>query len=153
MDPVAEQLRAINWEYADKDLEALSELRRRVEETGRKFGLISYTDLVRGVEFHYPNLNDGEPYFVNTYTDEWSGIDRRIVGDCLGYISMESYSKAGFMASALVIGRLESQPSDIFFRWMESLGILPDMSVNTVLAYWTAQVKKAHHWYKYGKKI
>jgi len=57
------------------------------------------------------------------------------------------------MASALVVAQLESKPSDIFFEWMESLGVLPDTKEDTVLAFWSAQVKKAHHWYKYGKQI
>jgi hypothetical protein len=57
------------------------------------------------------------------------------------------------MASALVIARLESKPSDIFFKWMVSLNIIPDLSEDSVLKFWTEQVKKAHHWYKYGKKI
>ena len=66
---------------------------------------------------------------------------------------MQSYLTAGFMASALVIARLESKPSDIFFEWMKDLGVLPDLKEDTVLAFWSNQVKKSHHWYKYGKKI
>ncbi len=151
MDAIAEKLKLIEWEYADKDPLALNELQNRIEDTGRKFSLISYSDLVKGVDFHYSNINDGNPYRISIY--EWSGLDRRIIGDCLGYISMESYLKAGFMASALVVARLESKPSDIFFEWMESLGVLPDLKEETVLAFWSEQVKKAHHWYKYGKKI
>lgn len=151
MDPIAHKLNDIEWEYADKDMTALAELRQRVQETGRTFRLISYTDLVKGVDFHYPNISDGNAYRINIY--DWSGLDRRIVGDCLGYISKESYLEAGFMASALVIARLESKPSDIFFEWMKNLGVLPNVREDTVLAFWSEQVKKAHHWYKYGKKI
>lgn len=46
MDPIIAKLNTIKWEYADKDLNAISELKNRIEETGRKFGLISYTDLL-----------------------------------------------------------------------------------------------------------
>ena len=151
MDPIANKLIAIQWEYADQDPIALAELSKRIEETGKKFSLISYSDLVKGIEFHYPNINDGEAYCISIY--EWSGLNRRIIGDCLGYISMQSYLEADFMASALVIARLEPKPSDIFFEWMESLGVLPDTKEDTVLAFWTEQVKKGHHWYKYGKQI
>ncbi len=151
MDPIAEKLKAVQWQYADQDLDAIAALRSRIQETGKKFGLISYTDLVKGIYFHYPNINDGKPHRIDTY--EWSGLDRRIIGDCLGYLSMESYLEAGFMSSALVIGRLESKPSDSFFEWMEYLKVLPDLKEYTVLAFWADQVKKAHHWYKYGKKI
>lgn len=151
MDPIAKKLEAIVWEYADKDAVALGQLRSRIEETGRKFGLISYSDLVKGVQFHFPSIANGRAYQIDTY--DWSGLDRRIIGDCLGYISYESYMKAEFMASALVIARLESKPSDIFFEWMESLGVLPNLKDETVISFWVEQVKKAHHWYKYGKKI
>ena len=151
MDPIAERLKAIEWEYADKDSAAVAELRRRIEETGRRFRLISYTDLVRGVDFHFPNINNGRAYRITTY--DWSGLDRRIVGDCLGFISKESYLAHGFMASALVIAREESKPSDIFFRWMEELGVLPNTREETVLKFWVEQVNKAHQWYKYGRQI
>lgn len=151
MDPTAAKLDLVEWEYADKDPDAISELQSRIEAKGRQFGLISYTDLVRGVDFHYPNINQGKPYRINIHG--WSGLDRRIVGDCLGFISKESYLAHGFMASALVIARLESKPSDMFFEWMVSLGVLPDLKEETVLAFWVEQVKKAHHWYKYGKQI
>lgn len=151
MDDVARQLREIEWDYATTDVTALGELRNRVEDTGRRFQLISYTDLVKGVDFHYPSINGGAPYRINIR--DWSGLDRRIVGDCLGRISMESYLEAGFMASALVIARLESKPSDIFFEWMKRLGVLPDTREDTVLAFWADQVKRAHHWYKYGQQL
>lgn len=151
MDGLERKLRAIQWEYADKDPASLGKLRDRIAETGRRFGLISYSDLVKGIEFHYPNISDGHAYRIDAY--DWSGLDRRIIGDCLGYLSMESYAEAQFMCSALVIGRLESRPSEIFFAWLEELDVLPDLKEDTVLAFWTEQVKKAHHWYKYGKKI
>lgn len=149
VDPIAEKLKRVEWFCAEQDPAAIAELTRRIAETGRRFSLISYSDLVRGIEFQFPTIGAGSPYRIDTY--DWSGLDRRIVGDCLGYISMKSYLEAGFMASALVVARLESKPSDIFFEWMESLGVLPDLSERTVLAFWTQQVKKAHQWYKYGK--
>ncbi len=150
-DLLTRKLKAIIWEYADKDPQAIAILRERIEDTGRKFRLIAYSDIVKGIEFHYPNINNGQTYRIDTY--DWSGLDRRIIGDCLGYLSMESYLNAGFMCSALVIARLESKPSDIFFEWMESLGVLPNLKEDTVLAFWSGEVKKAHQWYKYGKRI
>ncbi len=139
-----------NWEYAPHDLVALDMLKSRIAETGKRFGLISYSDLVMGVDFHYPNINNGHSYRITIY--DWTGLDRKIIGDCLGYISMESYKQAGFMASALVISRLESKPSDIFFEWMEYLNVLPDTREDTVLRFWSEQVHYAHQWFKYGRK-
>jgi hypothetical protein len=66
---------------------------------------------------------------------------------------MESYLEAKFMASALVIGRDESKPSDPFFEWMKHLDVLPNLNEDAKLVFWTDQVKKAHHWYKYGKIV
>jgi hypothetical protein len=151
MDNLAQKLRAIEWDYADKDLDALGLLRQRIQDTGSRFGLISYSDLVKDIEFHYPNIDDGKTYRINAHG--WTGLDRRIIGNCLAYLSMESYLEAGFMANALVIARLESKPSDIFFEWMESLGVLPDHNEDTVLAFWCEQVKKAHQWYAYKRRI
>ena len=152
MDPIEKAMDEIVWEYADKDLAAIDDLTSRIADTGRKFGLISYTDLVSGVAFHYPNINGGDPYFISVF-GEWSGLDRRIIGDCLGYISWRSYKEARFMASALVIARNESKPSDIFFNWMKELGALPSTSEMAVLKFWSEQVNKAHQWYKYGRQV
>lgn len=151
MDSLERRFASIVWEYADKDIDAIQHLTERIAETGRKFSLISYTDLVSGISFHYPNINSGKPHFISVF-GEWSGLDRRIVGDCLGYISMQSYKEAKFMASALVIARLESKPSDIFFEWMKELGALPSTKETDVLKFWSDQVRKAHQWYKYGKQ-
>lgn len=152
MDDLEERFDEMEWEYGDKDLHAIDVLTGRIKEAGRKFSLISYTDLVSGVAFHYPNINSGEPHFISVF-GEWGGLDRRIIGDCLGYISMRSYKEAGFLASALVVARLESKPSDIFFEWMRDLGVIENTSDSNVLAFWTDQVKKAHQWYKYGRRI
>ena len=151
MDPIIERLNAIHWDYADQDTIALENLRNRIQETGRQFRLISYSDLVRNVDFQYANINNGQPFQIAAY--EWTGLDRHIVGDCLGYLSRESYLEANFMASSLVIARTESKPSDIFFDWMKELGVLPDLNEDTVLRFWTEQVRNAHQWYKYGKRV
>lgn len=143
MHPIIEKFSAIEWEYAHKDHAALSELRDRIRETGRKYSLISYGDLVDGIDFHYPEINDGMPHRISI--SEWAGINRRIVLDCLGYISMESYMQAGVMASALVVQGNEPKPSGIFVEWMTRLGILPDQRERTILSFWNHQVKKVHH--------
>ena len=151
MDRIKAELKKIVWEYADKDMLAIKELEYRISEKGKTFGLISYSDLVRRINFHYPNIKNGAPYQIMTH--DWSGLDRRIIGDCLGFISTRSYLSHGFMVSALVVARLESKPSDIFFERMNSLDLIPDLSEDSILVFWAHEVKKAHHWYKYEKKI
>ncbi len=61
---------------------------------------------------------------------------------------MESYEKGGFLLSALVVGKLESEPSIIFFQWMRELGVLPNLKQDTRDEFWVDQVSKAHAWYQ-----
>ena len=149
-DEIAEKMSSIQWSYGDKDNAALAVLEGRIADSGRRLALITYTDLVKGVEFHLPNIRNGSSYEIMTH--DWSGLDRRIAGDFLGYSSYRSYSKHGFMASALVVSKAEYRPSDIFFNWMKSLDILPDTEEDTVLAFWMDQVNKAHNWYKSNRR-
>ena len=109
MDETLRRMRAVNWTYADKDSNALAILEQRVADTGRRLQLITYSQLVTGVAFHLPNIRNGEPYHIQTY--DWSGLDRAIIGEFLGFISMRSYEQAGFMASTLVVNALEFKPS------------------------------------------
>jgi hypothetical protein len=150
MDPIAEQMAAIAWKFADKDPNALALLEERIAETGRNLELITYSDLVKGIVFHLPNIGDGKPYQITIY--DWSGLDRLLIGDFLGYISTRSYAAHGFMASALVVSSTAYKPSEHFFQWMRDLQILPNTHEDTVLAFWASQVNKAHNWYRAHRK-
>lgn len=150
MDQIAKTMAGIKWSYGDKDARALAELDRRIAEAGRKLAMITYSDLVRGVTFCLPNVKQGQPFQINTY--EWSGLDRAVLGEFLGYISTRSYRDYGFMASALVVNKAEYQPSDHFFQWMKTLNVLPDLEEDTVLRFWIEQVNKAHNWYAAGRR-
>ena len=150
-DDLCRKMRDVNWKWADKDPEALAVLEGRIEEAGRSLQMITYSDLVKGVDFHLPNVRNGEAYRVPIH--DWSGFDRGMVGEFLGYISTRSYCQYGFMASALVVNRLEYKPSDLFFEWMVRLNVLPDTDDGTVLKFWIEQVNKAHNWYKSGRQL
>jgi hypothetical protein len=143
---VLDSLAKVEWVYALNDgSNALSELAQRIARTGRlNSSLISYSNLVAGVQFQFSNVNAGKPFYIDTHN--WHGLHRRIVGDCLGYLSYLSYRDYDFMASALVAGLAENRPSDIFFEWMQSLGVIPNLSV--VDAFWVDQVSKAIKWYQ-----
>lgn len=149
-DELIRRMAAIDWKFADQDPAALSELEARIAETGRNLALITYSDLVEGVVFRVPTIKDGAPYQISIY--DWSGLDRLLIGDFLGYISTRSYRAHGFMASALVIGKAAYKPSDHFFQWMRDLQLLADTREETVLAFWAGQVNKAHNWYGAGRK-
>lgn len=146
MDEIVQKMAEIEWIYADKDPNALAVLEERIADTGRKLSLITYSELVKGVDFHLPNIRNGEAYRIQIY--DWSGLDRSILAEFLGYISTRTYREAGFMASALVVQSTDPQPSEHFFEWMVKLGVLPDTSKDRVLAFWAEQVHKAHNWYK-----
>ena len=143
-------MRDVHWAWADKDPNALAILEERIAETGRNLGMITYSDLVKGVDFHLPNVRNGGAYRVPIH--DWSGFDRGMVGEFLGYISMRSYCENDFMASALVVNRLEYKPSDLFFDWMVRLNVLPDTNESTVLKFWIEQVDKAHNWYQAARR-
>ncbi|MFL6334105.1 MAG: hypothetical protein ACJ754_12400 [Pyrinomonadaceae bacterium] len=149
-DELCKKMRDENWKWADKDPHALAILEGKIAEVGRTLGMITYSDLVKGVDFHLPNVRNGQAYRVPIH--DWSGFDRGMVGEFLGYISMRSYCEHGFMASALVVNRLEYKPSDLFFEWMVRLNVLPETNEGTVLKYWIEQVNKAHNWYKAGRQ-
>lgn len=136
----------ITWQYGDKDPNALGILTDRIAETGKNQDLIPYSTLVEDVEFVLPNLQGGKPHRIKTY--DWTGLDRKIIGDFLGFISKESYLRAGFFASALVIGKLEYKPSSHFFEWMEALEVIPNMSADSVAKFWVEHVNMAHDWYR-----
>lgn len=150
-DEVAKKMEGVGWVYGDKDPKALAVLEERIADAGSKLGLITYSDLVKGVEFHLPNVRNGEAYQISIY--DWTGLNRAILGDFLGYISARSYREAGFMASALAVNRAEYKPSDLFFEWMKKLEVLPDTNQDTVLAFWADQVNKAHNWYKAARRL
>lgn len=136
------------WEYALNDeAQALQELAQRIARTGRlNSSLISYSNLVAGVRFQFSNVNNGKPFEIDTHN--WHGLHRRIIGDCLGYLSYLSFRDHGFMASALVADLIENRPSGIFFEWMQSLGVIPNLSQKVITEFWVTEVTKAATWYK-----
>jgi hypothetical protein len=136
-----------DWNYASQDPVAMAELKKRLMLTGSRYALISYTDLVKGIVFEMPNVHNGEPFEITP--DSWCGLYRKIIGNMLGWLSLESYHTNGYWSSALVIGRSNSQPSDIFFQWMVNLEVIDGKDDMHVLPFWTEQVHRAH---KYCRK-
>ena len=145
MDEISRQMAQVKWTWANKDPIALLELEARIAKVGRNRGVITYSDLARDVEFRLPNIRNGEPFRINIFN--WSGFERGLIGEFLGYISMQSYNRHKFMASALVVGTSECEPSYHFFEWMKTLGVLPDTEEATNLAFWGEQLRAAHGYY------
>jgi len=146
LDTIAKKLSECKWIYAPQDPIAYAEIEKRIIETGQNLRLITYTDLVKGIEFHLPNVGEGGVHRMNIAG--WTGLDRHIIGDFLGQLSCHSYCDHGFMANALVVNKNEYKPSPIFFNWMQSLDVLQDTKEDTILRFWAEQVNKAHNWYR-----
>lgn len=143
-DRILENFAKIPWHYANKDPKALRELETRVGSAAAKRGLLTYSDLVRGVEFNLPNLK--EPRRVID-TSDWQDLDRAIVGDFLGYMSMRSYETAGFFSSALVVSKMDGSPSEGFYSLLRELGLISSGKTDKAMFLWADHVAKAHTWH------
>lgn len=145
MDSVARNFQDRNWTYADDDPEALEEIRRRVQETARSGKETSYSKVASGVEFDHPHINGGSPYQMDV--NNLSQNDIRILSDYLGRISADSYLKAGFMASAVVVRKDTGRPGPGFFRLARDVGLLSGETEETEETFWREQVRKARRHY------
>jgi hypothetical protein len=147
-ETILSELEAVEWPYALNDENGvLQEFQDRICRTARLgTSLISYSNLVAGINFRFSNVNNGQPFIIDVH--DWHGLHRRIVGDCLGYLSYISYRDYDFMASSLVAGLAENRPSEIFFEWRNELGAIPDMSEESITSFWVSEVNKAIAWYR-----
>ena len=98
MDPVAKRLAQFEWPYADQDASALAEIAKRIAETGRLEDLITYSDLVSGIDFYIPTVNKGKP--VRLGVPDWTDLHRAIIGDFLGRVCVDTYAAGQFTGSA-----------------------------------------------------
>ncbi len=85
MDSVERRLAQFTWPYAEQDLTALAEIARRVADVGCKQELITYRELVSGIDFHLRSVNKGKP--VRLGIPEWTDLHRAIIGDFLGRLA------------------------------------------------------------------
>jgi hypothetical protein len=145
MDKVLAKLEAMTWPYADRDPAALAELGQRIAEVGRRADLVTYADAVRGLTFRLANVDDGQPFELGV--PEWRDIDRAVLGDFLGRLCVESYRRAGFLASALVTSRETSEPSEGFWNLVAAADLYQSKSPSRRLLFWSEEVRKAPDWY------
>lgn len=62
MDSVAQALAAYSWPYTTQDPAACAEIATRAASAGRAKTLITYSELVSGIDFHIPSVNNGRPF-------------------------------------------------------------------------------------------
>jgi len=144
-DPrILRELERTRWRYADGDLAALRELRRRMDAIGgepEKF--LNYTELVDGIEFRLANVNGGVPHRIGA----WDELDRALVGDFLGRLVVDSYRDGGFFVSALVVSKEEKTPGKGFYELARQVGTLKSKDKLVELEFWMKHVKLAREWY------
>jgi len=144
MDPILRYLDAIHWVYSDGDPTTRAELARRIAEIGHTTDqFIVYSELVDGVTFQLPNVNDGHPFQI----EEWTDLNRAIIGCFLGNIAAMSYRQGRFFASALVIGFVANQPGEGFWSLARDVGLLRSNSEDARLRLWFEHVRIARAWY------
>jgi hypothetical protein len=143
MDPILQKFEGIQWRYAPGDAQALAILEKRIATAGRKRSLITYSDLVRGVTFILPNVQRPRTIDVT----DWQELDRAIVGDFLGYISMRSYERARLFSSALVVSKMDGSPGEGFHNLLKELGLIPNVRSAKTLDIWADHVAKSHTWF------
>jgi hypothetical protein len=139
MDKILERFRGLKWNYAPRDDAARAELDRRIRR-----GLITYSDLVRGITFNLSTLREPRHQID---TSDWQDLDRAILGDFLGYLSMESYERAGFFSSALVVSKQDGSPGEGFYNLLKELGLIASSKTDKAMYLWADHVAKAHTWY------
>ena len=142
-DRIKERFDEITWKYATGDAKAVRELEARIAVAARKRGLITYSDLVRGVTFNLPNLQ--KPRTIDVA--DWQELDRAIVGDFLGYISKGSYERAKHFSSALVVSKMDGSPGEGFYSLLHQLGLISSTRSAKALDLWAEHVAKTHTWY------
>jgi hypothetical protein len=140
-----ERLLSRRWPYAEADPAAVLELGRRVAQVGRREGLIHYSDLVSGLVLRMANVDSGAPFELGV--PEWQDLDRNILGELLGRLSLDSYTRGGFLATALVTSKETREPSEGFWNLVTELGLLKSSSPTRRLVFWSAQVRLAYDWY------
>jgi hypothetical protein len=129
----------------DDDAAARIELEHRLAESGRRRDLVRYSELVRGVTFHLPNVESGKP--IQLGIPDWTDLHRAIIGSNLGRISKDSYLEGRFLASALAVSKADGSPGEGFRDLVEQAGLLSRGSDLKFLEFWVNEVEKAYAWY------
>lgn len=119
--------------------------RDRSTHRRRRAGTIHYSELVQGIEIQLPNVDNGRPFELGV--PEWRDLDRAILGQILGKISLDSYAKHGILASALVTSKTSEEPSEGFWTLVEELGLSTATRQDARLLFWSDVLRQAHEWY------
>jgi hypothetical protein len=140
-----DKLLARPWPYSTANPAAVVEIGQRVARVGKRRELIHYSKLTSGLELRMADIGGGVPFELGV--PEWSDLDRNILGDLLGRLSLDSYRRGNFLASALVTSKGTQEPGEGFWNFAAELGVFTSTSPTRRLMFWSDQVRVAHDWY------
>lgn len=124
MNVTLRRFRAIRWAYAPGDSAARFELKQRLARVGHEEQLVTYSDLVAGVTFRLPNVQGGEPFQLGV--PDWTDLHRAVIGDFLGYLSMESWERGAFLGERTCGQQSDcAEPSEGFRALLREVDLLP----------------------------
>lgn len=138
MDRILKALQEINFKYADRDPQAVAALTSRIVQAARAEHLITYKDLVKGVQFQIPGVKSGVQFEI----DEFAPFEQSLIADFLGYINLQAYRQARVLPSAIVVRKEDNRPSPVFFTFFKPL---VDMDPE---AFWIDEVRKVQEHYQ-----
>lgn len=138
-----------HWHYIG-DTAAIREISRRLAERARQEDVITYSELVRGIVFHLPNVSSGRPFELGI--PEWEDLHRAIIGECLAEVSLITFEAGEFLASAVAVSKATGEPSDGFRSLLEKLGFVSSRSDPRSLAVWVEQLRKSYAWFQANPK-
>jgi hypothetical protein len=144
-NPNLAKLLAKPWPYSTADPAAYAEISSRVARVGKRRELINYSRLTSGLELRIESVGGSVPFELGV--PDWTDLDRSILGDLLGRLSLESYQRGAFLASALVTSKGTQEPGEGFWNFVAELGVLSSTSPTRRLLFWSDQVRIAHDWY------
>jgi len=137
-----------DWPNASQDLEAVGEIERRLAQAAGKGRPVPYSKLVSDVLFQLEGKKDA--YRINTF--DWSGQDRGLIGEYLGYLSAITYERYGFMASSIAVDSKEMRPSKSFYDLAIELGAYDGRQSRE--EFWVGELNTAfEHYNKHAASV
>ncbi|NKE71264.1 hypothetical protein [Candidatus Manganitrophus noduliformans] len=107
----------------------IKQIRHILETAAKKKRKMFYSDLMEQVGLSYQN-----PYH------------RRLIGECLGKLSAQTFKEKNYMLSALAVLKSTGRPNEIFFELANELGALDDTQKEK--DFYQSQIKKIYGKYK-----
>jgi hypothetical protein len=142
---ILDRMNAKHFPYAQACPDAVAEMGRRIAAVGKRRDLVHYSKLVAGLELRMANVDGGTPFELGV--PEWIDLHRNILRDLLNCVSIESYRRGQFLASAIVTAKGTQEPGEGFWNFVAEVGLCTSASPNKRLMFWSQQVSAAHAWY------